>query len=351
MVVYQILSRYGIPATASVLQLTSGLINTTWKVTHQKTEYILQKVNEKVFKNPELIAANTLLLKKHLRSIRSDYFLATEIPSLKGRLVVEEEGAYYRLLPYVKNAHTVSVAQTPQQAYEAAYQFGLFTKTFERLDISCLHTTIPHFHDLLLRYNQFLQAIENGNEKRVGACTMEIEELKSYSFLVGEWQLLCNHSEVKTRVTHHDTKISNVLFNAEGDGICVIDLDTVMPGYFFSDVGDMMRTYLPPVNEDDTDFSKVCARPEYFQAIAKGYLTNMAAALSGTELKVFAKTGMWLTYMQALRFLTDYFNNDQYYGTGYEGQNRSRARNQLALLRSLSDNHTTFQLFVSHFFG
>lgn len=351
MVVYRILSHYGIPATADVLPLTSGLINTTWKVTHQKAEYILQRVNEKVFKNPPLIATNTQLLKKHLQAIRSDYFLATEIPSLDGRLVVEEKAAYYRLLPFVKNSHTVSVAQTPQQAYEAAYQFGLFTKTFERLDTSWLHTTIPHFHDLLLRYHQFLQAIENGNGKRVTVCATEIAELKSYSFLVGEWQLLLQLSDVKTRVTHHDTKISNVLFNAEGNGICVIDLDTVMPGYFFSDVGDMMRTYLSPVNEDATDFSKVYARPEYFQAIAKGYLSNMAPALSSTELKVFPKSGMWLTYMQALRFLTDYFNNDQYYGSSYEGQNLLRARNQVVLLRSLSDNYITFQSFVNQFFG
>ena len=137
------------------------------------------------------------------------------------------------------------------------------------------------------------------------------------------------------RVTHDDTKISNVLFNEDGKGICVIDLDTVMPGYFISDVGDMMRTYLSPVSEEEKDFDKIDVREDYFKAIAQGYLAEMADELSSAELKHFVYSGLFLTYMQALRFLTDYFNNDTYYGSSYEGHNYVRAKNQVILLQRL----------------
>ena len=340
-----ILLRYGITG-ANTTTITSGLINATWKVTDGEAAYILQQINTQVFSNPSLIAANNQMLKTHLQSIESDYFLVTELPATSGELIVQDGEAYFRLLPYVRDSNTIAVVETPRQAYEAAYQFGLFTNVFAKFDAGLLHTTIRQFHDLSLRYAQFLQAIISGNQERVRACSQEIALTKSYLYLVEEWQKLVLAGGAQSRVTHHDTKISNVLFNAEHKGICVIDLDTVMSGYFFSDVGDMMRTYLSPVNEEEPDYSKVYARPEFFEAIAQGYLENMGKALSKTEQQAFAKSGLWLTYMQALRFLTDYFNDDRYYGARYPQHNLVRANNQLALLRDLSERESVFQSFV-----
>jgi thiamine kinase-like enzyme len=138
-------------------------------------------------------------------------------------------------------------------------------------------------------------------------------------------------------VTHHDTKISNVLFDDQDNGLCVIDLDTVMPGYFISDVGDMMRTYLSPVNEEEKDLSKIIIRNEYFKAITDGYLSEMSAELTEKEKEHFVYAGKFMIYMQALRFITDHLNNDHYYGAAYEGHNFVRANNQAVLLQKLSE--------------
>ena len=134
---------------------------------------------------------------------------------------------------------------------------------------------------------------------------------------------------------HHDTKISNVLFDKKNRGLCIIDLDTVMPSFFISDVGDMMRTYLSPVSEEEKDFSKIEVRDEFFEAIVRGYLHDMNDELSAIEKNYFVYAGKFLIYMQALRFLTDYFNNDVYYGSKYPQQNFVRANNQIVLLRRL----------------
>jgi Ser/Thr protein kinase RdoA (MazF antagonist) len=137
----------------------------------------------------------------------------------------------------------------------------------------------------------------------------------------------------KRRVTHHDTKISNVLFDNQDKGLCVIDLDTVMPGYFISDVGDMLRTYLCPVSEEEKDFSKIIVRDEFYKAIINGYKEEMKNELTEKENKYFFYAGKFMIYMQALRFITDHINDDIYYGAKYEGQNLVRASNQMVLLQ------------------
>ena len=138
-------------------------------------------------------------------------------------------------------------------------------------------------------------------------------------------------------MTHHDTKISNVLFGKQGNGLCVIDLDTVMPGYFISDFGDMMRTYLSPVSEEEKDFSLIGIREEYFEAIVSGYLGEMKTELSADEIAHAVYAGKFMIYMQAIRFLTDHLNRDVYYGAKYEGHNLVRTHNQITLLQRLTE--------------
>ena len=145
------------------------------------------------------------------------------------------------------------------------------------------------------------------------------------------------------RVTHHDTKISNVLFGADDKALCVIDLDTIMPGYFISDVGDMMRTYLPTVSEEETDFSKIEVRDDVYKAIVQGYSNEMGEALSDEETKAFFYAGVFMIYMQALRFLTDHLNNDVYYGARYPNHNFVRAGNQIVLLQKLLEKRSSLE--------
>lgn len=317
---------------ASLEPISGGLINQTWKVSAKGESFVLQRINDTIFKEPAKIATNVRLLADHLASIGSDYFLVSPIRTERGEELAYETGkGYFRLTPFVKNSKTIQVVETPEQAYEAALQFGKFSSTFSDFDAKQLHVTIPNFHDLAYRYKQFENALLTGNPQRISACSEEINQKRSYARLVDEYNRILRNPVFKLRVTHHDTKISNVLFDLNNKGVCVIDLDTVMPGYFFSDVGDMMRTYLSPTNEEETDFSKIEVRPMFYHAIVQGYSEGMKGALSIEEQNSFFLAGQILIYMQSLRFLTDYFNNDVYYGAQFEGQNLIRAQNQLSL--------------------
>jgi thiamine kinase-like enzyme len=195
-----------------------------------------------------------------------------------------------------------------------------------------LRYTIPGFHDLNWRWQQFQDALATGDSARIALAKTEIEYLQSRFDIVEQFNAIKKDPDFKIRVTHHDTKISNVLLDENEKGICVIDLDTVMPGYFISDLGDMFRTYLSPANEEERDLSKITVRKDFYDAIVKGYLTFMEPELTATEKAHFHYAGEFMIYMQALRFLTDYLNNDRYYGQSYEGHNLLRAQNQIALL-------------------
>ena len=238
-------------------------------------------------------------------------------------------------MPFVENSYTFDVVQTAEQAYEAAKQFGRFTKFLSDFDVSQLKIIIPQFHDLELRYKQFVYAIANGNEARINESQAIINKLLQHKNIVDEYKSIIRNPQFKLRTTHHDTKISNVLFDKNNKGLCVIDLDTVMPGYFSSDVGDMMRTYLSPVSEEEKDFEKIVIRKEFYKAVVEGYGEEMKDELTEVEKEYFLFAGKFMVYMQALRFLTDHLNDDIYYGAKYEGHNLVRARNQLVLLQRL----------------
>lgn len=314
-----------------------GLINRTWKITTTHGEqFVLQKLNEKVFKNPGDIAFNIHLIGEFLKQNYPDYFFLRPVLSTSGEemIYIEREGVF-RLFPFVENSHTVDVVNTTDQAYEAARQFGKFTRVLSGFDAKKLKTTIPNFHNLPLRYQQFEQSIQTGNKERISNSKNLIEQLHSNKNIVDEYSSIINDPEFKQRVTHHDTKISNVLFDKNEKAICVIDLDTLMPGYFISDVGDMMRTYLSPANEEEKDLDKIFIREDFYKAIAEGYLEEMSGELTEKENSYFSYSGKFMIYMQALRFLIDHFENDIYYGAEYEGHNFVRAQNQAVLLERL----------------
>jgi Ser/Thr protein kinase RdoA (MazF antagonist) len=164
---------------------------------------------------------------------------------------------------------------------------------------------------------------------------------------VEQFDALKTNPAFKQRVTHHDTKISNVLFDRADKGICVIDLDTIMPGYFISDVGDMMRTYLSAVSEEETDLSLISIREAIYEAVVRGYFTEMKNELTDTEKQQFFYAGCFMIYMQAIRFLADYFNEDKYYGARYADHNLDRASNQVALLQKMMEKKMVLENIVS----
>ncbi len=324
----------------------SGLINYTWilngcypETSGGNKTYILQRVNHSVFKKPRNIASNIRLIAESLKKHHPDYFFVAPVLTLKGEDMVYRKGeGYFRLFPFVLGSHSKDVVETAEQAFEAAVQFGRFTRLLSDVDMSQVKVTIPHFHDIELRYQQFLKALKTGNTERIQQSDARIKTLLEHADIVKTYKTLKSNPEFKLRITHHDTKISNVLFDAQDKGLCVIDLDTVMPGYFISDVGDMMRTYLSPVSEEETDFTKIHVRKDFYKAIVDGYFSEMKDVLTQTEKQYFFYAGAFMIYMQALRFLTDYLNDDVYYGAKYPEHNLNRAHNQIVLLDCLFEN-------------
>lgn len=340
--IQSVLDAYGFQKDLLTMEkFGSGLINHTWRITTPEKDYILQQVNQHVFNEPEDIGSNISLIAEYLQMNHPDYTFAAPVVSNTGRQMIYIEGeGYFRLFPFVPDSHSKNNVQTPEQAFEAAAQFGKFTKMLSGFDADRLKITIPHFHDLELRYQQFLNAIQNGNRERISEASELIQALKKNQGIVDEFTEIKNNPAFKLRVTHHDTKISNVLFDSDDKGICVIDLDTVMPGYYISDVGDMMRSYLSPVNEEEKDFGKIEIRAEFFKAIVDGYYSEMKEDLTEIEKKYFFFAGKFIIYMQSLRFLTDYLNDDLYFGVEYAGQNLVRAGNQFALLQKLIEKES-----------
>lgn len=322
----------------------NGLINDTWKITNGSNEYILQRINHHIFKNPEAIAANIDLIAAYLAAKHPDYTFVKPITSTNSNTIEYKENAgYFRVFPFVADSHSKDVVETPEQAYEAASQFGKFTSLLSGLNISRMQTTIPDFHNLSLRYRQFLYALQYGNKERLKHAGHLAKTLQKHEGIVTTYEKITANNDFKLRVTHHDTKISNVLFNSSDKGLCVIDLDTVMPGYFISDVGDMMRTYLSPVSEEEKDFSKIVIRDEFYTAVVQGYYEQMKNTLTETEKTHFFYAGTFIIYMQALRFLTDYLNDDVYYGERYPDHNFVRAGNQVVLLERLLEKKEMLQ--------
>jgi Ser/Thr protein kinase RdoA (MazF antagonist) len=314
----------------------SGLINTTWKITDKNQSYILQRINLDVFKHPEWIASNLKEIAAYLKTHHPDYLFVEPVKTLNNEdLAISSEAGCFRLLPFIKDSHSIDVVTEPSQAYEAARQFGRFTALLEGMDLSKLNTTIPDFHNLGLRYDQFRKAVADGMPARIKNATAEITYLQEQSGIATTYQNICHNPEFHLRVTHHDTKISNVLLDPSNKGLCVIDLDTVMAGYFISDVGDMLRTYLSPASEEETNLDRIQIRTDIFEAIVRGYLSEMNAILTSEEKQAFIYAGKFMIYMQAIRFLTDYLNGDTYYGARYPEHNLSRTQNQIRLLQEL----------------
>ena len=343
-----VFTAYGIDRRlAEVTPLKNGLINSTWKIKDKGQYFILQKINTGVFKNPDAIASNIRLIADYLHSYEPGYLFVAPLQTGKGEEMVQiDNHTYFRLFKFVKNSHTISTVERPEQAFEAATQFGKFTKLLSQFPVEKLQTTLPDFHNLTLRYQQFSGALRSANPERLHQSGALIETIEANKQIVNTFQNIRQNPSFKLRVTHHDTKISNVLFDNRDKGLCIIDLDTLMPGYFISDVGDMMRTYLSPVNEEESDFSKIEIRENYFKSIWDGYMVYMNNELNEEEKRHFIYSGKFMIYMQALRFLTDHLNDDRYYGARYEGQNFVRAANQIVLLQRLIEKEKTLQKII-----
>jgi Ser/Thr protein kinase RdoA (MazF antagonist) len=344
----QILEKFGITTrNYEIEEYGSGLINSTWKISGEK-DYILQRINTDVFKQPEAIAENLLQLQSYLKTKHPDYLFVAPLQALNGSSLAVNADGVFRLFPFIDNSTSINSVTNYKQAYQAAKQFGKFTFLLKDYDASRLRDTITSFHDLTLRCQEFEKACQNATAARLEQAKWAIGEINKHKDVLFTYQELKDSEKLLVRVIHHDAKINNVLFDHDWNGICLIDLDTVMQGYFISDVGDMLRTYLSPADEDETDLSKIVVDAQCFYAIYNGYLSEMGTELTAFEKEHFIYAGKFMIYMQAIRFLADYLNGDVYYHTTYAGQNLNRANNQLTLLNQLIGLEEKIQLTNSH---
>jgi Ser/Thr protein kinase RdoA (MazF antagonist) len=344
-----ILISFGLNAADYEVQpFGSGLINHTYKLKGHSDAYILQQINTSVFKNPGFIANNLELVRTYLGKHNPGYLFVAPLKTIDDHFMVKSsEGKFYRLFPFIDGSHTVNFLQDKQEAFEAAVQFGRFTRLLNDFDIGQLQYTLSDFHNLKLRFDQFKAASKNALPVKLAEAATEIKEVYNQYQILQTYNQLISNNEIPLRAIHHDTKINNVLFDSQNHALCLVDLDTVMPGYYLSDVGDMMRTYLSPANEEETNMDKIHIREDFFRAIYKGYMSEMGNILTEAEKQLFIFSGKLMIYMQALRFLTDFLNNDSYYGAQYPGHNLVRAKNQFKLLTEYTKAEPSFKLLIS----
>ncbi len=333
----KILASFGLAPSAKATRIGSGHINYTFKI-ESEPSFILQRINKNVFKEPEIIANNIRLAANFLRDHHPHVVFMNNLPNLDGQeMAYDDDGFPWRLYPLIDHSFTIDELETEAQAFEAAKAFGRLCRNLDGCDTQLFKAVIPRFQDLTWRYQQFEEALANATPERKAEAHDSIAAAKHFSYLVDNYKALIQSGALKLRIVHNDTKINNILFDGiTGETICAIDLDTLMPGYFIYDLGDMVRTFVSPVSEEEKDVSKIIFRKNIYDALTKGYLSQMNDVMSAEEKLAIPFAGLMMTYIMALRFLADYLNGDIYYHTKYSGQNLVRAKNQFRLLEVLS---------------
>ncbi len=342
----------------------NGHINDTYLVKFNQAgievKYILRKINKFVFKNPEAVVNNTVKVNNHI----SKKLIELEIKNVSNHVMQlvesnkdnyhfeDENNDFWCVVLFIDNAYTVEKIETEEQAYRAAKAFGQFQSFLLDANPNEYKETIPNFHNLKGRLIDFELALKNDLAERVKQTSKEIEIVNSYKYLEKKITALLENKELPIRVTHNDTKINNVMLNKiTHKEQCVIDLDTVMPGSVLYDFGDMVRTFTSPVEEDETDLSKVTMRIEIFEKLVQGYLFDLSSVLTKIELDNLIYGAMVITYEQIVRFLTDYINGDIYYSTKYDEHNLVRTRTQIALLESIIKQKDEMEKIVIRYRG
>lgn len=321
----------------NLLPIDIGNINETYRINTGEDSFLLQKINTTIFKEPKILMANIELVSNHLH--QNDYSKGILKPffTKKQRTYhVDNQGQYWRILPFFKNTYSINVATNLHQIEQAAEAFGGFINALNSIPPQKLNYTIPQFHDGILRWQQFQEAKAldlRGRKKSVSGLIQAIEKEQSIFQEVNDAIL---KGKLPTRITHNDTKINNLLFDENTHQVAaIIDWDTIMPSTVLSDFGDMMRTFASSKGEESTAFDTIEFRLDAFEKISRGFARSSKKWIENKELLYLSKAGIWMTYMQCIRFLTDYLNGDVYYSIDYPNQNLDRTRNQFFLLQEI----------------
>lgn len=339
----------------------SGHINDTY-VTRVRTErgvvrYVHQRINRTVFPFPEQVMDNIERVTAHLRAKilaaggDPERRTLTIVPTIDERAYhVDPAGECWRAYRFVENARSYDTAQGPGHVYQVGRAFAEFQQMLVDLPGPRLHETIPHFGDTRRRFESFVEVLRDDPRHRAAAAGAEISFARDREELASPLVDLVRDGTAPERVIHYDTKINNVLIDDRtGEGLCVIDLDTVMPGTALYDFGDSVRLGAAKTAEDETKLSAVGLDLELFEALARGHLEVASSFLTGAELEHLALSARLVTFAVGLRFLTDYLAGDVYFKTRHEHHNLERCRAQFAMVRDMEAKAERMQAIIERF--
>ena len=332
-------ARFAVGGAASgMARLSGGHINDSFRVDAPGGAFLLQRLNPRVFPAAISVMENVANVTMHLAA-KADarWRMPRLVPTMDGGHWEHDAfGACWRMYRFVA-ATAVETATTVGQVREAGRAFGAFTALLADYAGPPLHETIRGFHDTRHRFTQLEDAARRDPRERLSGARPELDALLAERAVAGVLPDLVARGELPVRIAHNDAKIANVLFDPAGRAIGVVDLDTVMPGLVLHDVGDMLRSMASPTDEDERDLARVAARPAFVRAVLEGYLESAGAVLTMRERELLVCAGRVITLEQAVRFLADHLDGDRYYRITRAGQNLDRARAQLSLYRSLTE--------------
>lgn len=340
---------------ADIRPLGTGLINDTYRVCTAEDDapdYVLQRINHAVFRDVEGLQSNIGAVTSHIRRKLEErgekdidrrvlHFLPT---TETGKTYWTDGTAYWRLMVFIPHTRTVETVN-PHYAYCAGRAFGEFEAQLTDLDVPLVET-IPDFHNMELRLRQLREAVEADAAGRLGEVRHYVDELERRAEAMCLAERLHREGRLPKRVCHCDTKVNNMLFDEDGRVLCVIDLDTVMPSYIFSDYGDFLRSAANTAAEDEPHPERIRFRMDIFSAFTRGYLESAHSFLLPVEVENLPYAAALFPYMQCVRFLTDYLNGDTYYKTSYPTHNLVRTAAQFRLLQSVEEQQDEMRRLV-----
>lgn len=336
-----------------------GHINETYTATYAQggtdVRYIHQKINRHVFRAPDEVMNNLMRVTNHIRTrlegegtkdITRKVLIV--VPTRDGdSYFVNPDGDFWRTFVFIEGVESFESVESDQQAYEAGLAFGAFQNYLSDLPGERLHETIPNFHNSRARFEALQKAIRDDHVKRVKNAMPEIEFCLQNEAMVDIILSGLESGEIPERVTHNDTKFNNVMMDRDsGESMCVVDLDTVMPGSVLYDFGDMVRTTTSPTLEDERDLDRVIMQMSTFKQLVRGYLSTAGEFLTPKEKSLLPFSGKLIAFTIGLRFLTDYLSGDHYFRVHRPGHNLERARTQFKLVRSITEQEEEMQAFV-----
>jgi len=340
-----------------VKPLGTGLINDSYKVETKETatpDYVLQRINHAIFQDVDMLQHNIFEVTTHIRKkllakgeTDIDRKVLTLIPTADEKWYYFDGENYWRMTLFIADVFTYNVVNE-RYSFITGKAFGDFQSMLADIPVA-LGETIPNFHNMAFRLQQFHDAVNKDAAGRLSEIQPLVNEIEKRASEMCKAEQLYRDGKLPKRVCHCDTKVNNILFDDKGNVLCVIDLDTVMPSFIFSDYGDFLRTAANTTAEDDPDIGRVSFNMDIFKAFTQGYLEAGKPFLLPVEIENLPYAAALFPYMQLVRFLTDYINGDTYYKINCPEHNLIRSRNQLMLLQSVEEHYGEMQTFIMHY--